>query len=289
MSSDFYAGALSDIGLSTDPLTQNRYVLAAGNPVSFVEVDGHAPTTDDVKAGFCRVNCKAAAPIKPPGINGGSGTSDAHSGDGYGDSGNGRSHGSHEVREFRPMTHDNRAASNFQSEYGGKPYGCRTGAVSSELCGDSMADPHRCQDSGCEKQSLGQRLGSLGVGVLIGLAAPFLPEIAGVAGTVARPAATLAARGSLTAARGAATATRATASATAHAARAARWRARGLYGKMSDAYDNATVRILLRDPGLPGQMETAINAVTLGVLAPGAPEFSNFVGKHYPWVLEQSP
>ncbi len=40
---DFYADALSDIGLSNDPLTQNRYDLAGGNPVSFVEVDGHKP------------------------------------------------------------------------------------------------------------------------------------------------------------------------------------------------------------------------------------------------------
>jgi RHS repeat-associated protein len=52
MSSDFYAGALADIGLSTDPLTQNRYVLAAGNPVSFVELDGHAPDKSDVQSGF---------------------------------------------------------------------------------------------------------------------------------------------------------------------------------------------------------------------------------------------
>jgi hypothetical protein len=33
-------------------LTQNRYVLAAGNPVSFVEVDGHAPDKSDVQSGF---------------------------------------------------------------------------------------------------------------------------------------------------------------------------------------------------------------------------------------------
>lgn len=38
---DAYQGALADLGLSLDPLTQNRYALAAGNPVSFVEVDGH--------------------------------------------------------------------------------------------------------------------------------------------------------------------------------------------------------------------------------------------------------
>ena len=38
---DFYRGALSDLDLSLDPLTQNRYAFAGGNPVSFVEVDGH--------------------------------------------------------------------------------------------------------------------------------------------------------------------------------------------------------------------------------------------------------
>lgn len=38
---DFYQGALSNLGLSADPLTGNRYSLAAGNPVSFVETDGH--------------------------------------------------------------------------------------------------------------------------------------------------------------------------------------------------------------------------------------------------------
>ncbi|MDQ3983259.1 MAG: Ig-like domain-containing protein [Actinomycetota bacterium] len=41
LSPDMYLGALSDLGLSLDPLTGNRYGLAAGNPVSFVEVDGH--------------------------------------------------------------------------------------------------------------------------------------------------------------------------------------------------------------------------------------------------------
>ncbi len=38
---DSYAGALANLGLSMDPLTGNRYGLAAGNPVTFVEVDGH--------------------------------------------------------------------------------------------------------------------------------------------------------------------------------------------------------------------------------------------------------
>jgi hypothetical protein len=41
ISSDFYASALSDLGLATDPLTANRYALAAGNPIGYVETDGH--------------------------------------------------------------------------------------------------------------------------------------------------------------------------------------------------------------------------------------------------------
>ncbi|HEX2296591.1 MAG TPA: DNRLRE domain-containing protein [Actinomycetota bacterium] len=38
---DVFQGALSNLGLSMDPLSGNRYSLASGNPVSFVEVDGH--------------------------------------------------------------------------------------------------------------------------------------------------------------------------------------------------------------------------------------------------------
>jgi RHS repeat-associated protein len=38
---DRYEQAFDDMELATDPLTQNRYSLAGGNPVSFVEVDGH--------------------------------------------------------------------------------------------------------------------------------------------------------------------------------------------------------------------------------------------------------
>ena len=38
---DRYDDALSDLDLSTDPLTSNRYSLAGGNPANFVEVDGH--------------------------------------------------------------------------------------------------------------------------------------------------------------------------------------------------------------------------------------------------------
>lgn len=43
---DQYVEALSDLGLSLDPLTQNRCSLAGGNPVSFVETDGHMVVAD---------------------------------------------------------------------------------------------------------------------------------------------------------------------------------------------------------------------------------------------------
>ncbi|WP_217235790.1 polymorphic toxin-type HINT domain-containing protein [Streptomyces sp. AC555_RSS877] len=38
---DMYGGALADMGLTTDPYTGNRYAFAGGNPVSFIEIDGH--------------------------------------------------------------------------------------------------------------------------------------------------------------------------------------------------------------------------------------------------------
>ena len=40
---DVYKDALGDLDLATDPLTQNRYSLAGGDPVSFIEADGHRP------------------------------------------------------------------------------------------------------------------------------------------------------------------------------------------------------------------------------------------------------
>ena len=43
---DLYHGALADLGLGTDPLSQNRYSLAGGNPLSFIETDGHVVTAD---------------------------------------------------------------------------------------------------------------------------------------------------------------------------------------------------------------------------------------------------
>ncbi|MEV5339779.1 DNRLRE domain-containing protein [Streptomyces sp. NPDC052676] len=38
---DMYGGALDDMALATDPYTGNRYAFAGGNPISFVEIDGH--------------------------------------------------------------------------------------------------------------------------------------------------------------------------------------------------------------------------------------------------------
>ena len=44
---DSYTNALANLALATDPLTGNRYSLAAGNPISYVEVDGHYVTDVD--------------------------------------------------------------------------------------------------------------------------------------------------------------------------------------------------------------------------------------------------
>ncbi|WP_203981222.1 golvesin C-terminal-like domain-containing protein [Planosporangium flavigriseum] len=38
---DMYGGALADMALAMDPFTGNRYSFAGGNPISFVELDGH--------------------------------------------------------------------------------------------------------------------------------------------------------------------------------------------------------------------------------------------------------
>ena len=41
LQADQLEGALGDLGLAADPLTGNRYALAGGNPISYVEWDGH--------------------------------------------------------------------------------------------------------------------------------------------------------------------------------------------------------------------------------------------------------
>ena len=43
---DAFSGALADLGLALDPLTQNRYGLAGGNPISYMETDGHMALAD---------------------------------------------------------------------------------------------------------------------------------------------------------------------------------------------------------------------------------------------------
>ena len=55
---DLYYGALADLGLALDPLTQNRYALAGGNPISYVELDGHIPAGCDAQ---CTRDYAAAA------------------------------------------------------------------------------------------------------------------------------------------------------------------------------------------------------------------------------------
>jgi RHS repeat-associated protein len=43
---DIFYGALANLGLSLDPLTQNPYALAGGNPISYIETDGHMAVAD---------------------------------------------------------------------------------------------------------------------------------------------------------------------------------------------------------------------------------------------------
>jgi len=43
---DQFNNALANLALGTDPLTQNRYSLAGGNPLSFIEWNGHDFTPD---------------------------------------------------------------------------------------------------------------------------------------------------------------------------------------------------------------------------------------------------
>ena len=53
---DRFQGALDDLSLSVDPLSQNRYSLAGGNPISFVEGDGHLVLADGVGTRSTRPN-----------------------------------------------------------------------------------------------------------------------------------------------------------------------------------------------------------------------------------------
>jgi hypothetical protein len=58
---DFFYGSLADLTLSTDPLTQNRYDLAGGNPISFGEWDGH------LSCDICGAFLQTVSGIKDPG------------------------------------------------------------------------------------------------------------------------------------------------------------------------------------------------------------------------------
>lgn len=52
---DIFKGALADLGLTLDPLSQNRYALAGGNPTSNIELDGHmAVSPTDTGGGHVR-------------------------------------------------------------------------------------------------------------------------------------------------------------------------------------------------------------------------------------------
>lgn len=52
LQADLYHSALADLSLSVSALTQNRYALAAGNPLSFIEWDGHVFVPDGAGGGW---------------------------------------------------------------------------------------------------------------------------------------------------------------------------------------------------------------------------------------------
>jgi RHS repeat-associated protein len=63
---DQFHDALQNLELAADPLTQNRYALAGGNPVNFVEIDGHSlrpvvPDGGGGKAGNNRLSMNDSA------------------------------------------------------------------------------------------------------------------------------------------------------------------------------------------------------------------------------------
>jgi RHS repeat-associated protein len=60
---DLYYGAFTDLGLSTDPMTSNRYLFTGANPVNYVEVDGHRFTLPDCPTD---IPCEPMLSIQPP-------------------------------------------------------------------------------------------------------------------------------------------------------------------------------------------------------------------------------
>jgi RHS repeat-associated protein len=53
LSQDRYESSTGDLSLQSDPLTQNRYAFAGGNPVSRVEWDGHRHRTGRIGSNGC--------------------------------------------------------------------------------------------------------------------------------------------------------------------------------------------------------------------------------------------
>ncbi|NEE04703.1 hypothetical protein, partial [Phytoactinopolyspora halotolerans] len=73
LSRDSYTGALADLNLTTSPWNNNRYAYTGGNPISYIELDGHARTC----AGMS-VDCAGGITETPPnpiGTSGGAGGS----------------------------------------------------------------------------------------------------------------------------------------------------------------------------------------------------------------------
>ena len=63
---DMFQSSLGDLGLSTDPLSQNRYALAGGNPVSNIEIDGHMALADGGGGGTTSAARPRSPPASPP-------------------------------------------------------------------------------------------------------------------------------------------------------------------------------------------------------------------------------
>ncbi len=78
---DMFYTALGDLGLALDPLTQNTYALAGGNPISYMEYDGHMLIADGGGGGSTSTNPTTST------SGASSGSSGSESGGG-GDSGN---------------------------------------------------------------------------------------------------------------------------------------------------------------------------------------------------------
>jgi RHS repeat-associated protein len=127
---DMFEGALSDLGLALDPLTQNRYALAGGNPISNVEIDGHMLLADGGGGGYTTPN--------PSTSTGGSSSGSGSGGDGGG--GGGLMGALHKVGDW---------FSDHKAEVAGVAVGLVVGAA-------------------CEVGTVG--LGSVGCGALAGAA-----------------------------------------------------------------------------------------------------------------------